>query len=307
MPRNRPDRRPRRRLWPFAARRNRRVRPATGEVRLDQNGKTGKTAREAAGSSRRLWIVLPFLLALAGAGFGAHRFVTRSSHFALRTLRISTPLKHVTAASLAARAGVALGANLFAVDLAEIARDVQQEPWIFSAHARRELPSTVVVDVVERAACVVALNALYLADAQGVLFKRANPDEAATLPVITGVDRDQYLSEPERVRSMVRDALTVSGAWKQRAGRPALGELHVDHLLGVTAYTATGAVGVRLGRVDETLAARLERFDAVWSALADAGEKARLIYLDNRARPDRVTVKLAQPAVKPVEAKKSET
>ena len=71
--------------------------------------------------------------------------------------------------------------------------------------------------------------------------------------------------------------------------------MHVDRLLGITAYTR-GGVGVRLGRPHdengESLAKRLERFDAVWAALAETGERPRVIYLDNRARPDRVTVKL---------------
>ena len=93
----------------------------------------------------------------------------------------------------------------------ELSHGVQKqlELTLLSAEAaRRELPSTIAVDVVEReAACVVALNALYLADTRGLVFKRANPDEAAALPVITGVDRDAYLSEPEHAREHVREAL----------------------------------------------------------------------------------------------------
>jgi hypothetical protein len=51
---------------------------------------------------------------------------------------------------------------------------------------------------------------------------------------------------------------------------------------------------VRVGRVDDTLPERLERFDLVWRELSQTGERPRFIYLDNRTRPDRVTVKLAQ-------------
>jgi hypothetical protein len=38
---------------------------------------------------------------------------------------------------------------------------------------------------------------------------------------------------------------------------------------------------------------RLARLDAVLAALDVTGERPRLVYVDNRARPDRVTVKLA--------------
>jgi cell division protein FtsQ len=149
--------------------------------------------------------------------------------------------------------------------------------------------------VVERdASCVVAFNALYLADARGNVFKRANPDEAAALPVVTGVDRDAYLENPELARAHVQEALGVAQAWRAEASRPAIGEVHWDKLGGVTVYTREGAVGVRLGRPETPveLEARLRRLDVVWGALAESGETPRMIYLDNRARPDRVTVKL---------------
>ena len=322
-------------LWPFRATRNRRVRPPslsgvsrepkppTGSV------KTESPAREPSARTRaqkppspaalarqqrthRLALAVAMMAAFAGAGIGVQRFLTCSQHFAVRGLRFS-PLKHASTDALAGRANVILGSNLFTVDLDEVAREVAQEPWVERAHARRELPGTIAVDVVEReAACTVALGPLYLSDAEGRVFKRANPDEAAALPVVTGIEREQYLAEPEEARAAVREALTALNAWRADSKRPALGELHVDKLLGVTVYTAHNAVGVRLGRVDGTLADRLRRFDTVWRELARAGEKPRLIYLDNRARPDRVTVKLqgappTAPQPKAAPDKKSET
>jgi cell division protein FtsQ len=281
--------------WPLGRRRNRRVR-LTGGALLPTAG----LQRVAAGVKRRarLGLLLALALAVAGAAVGAHYYLTRSQHFALRAIRFS-PTRHVSAEALQARAGVALGTNLFRVDLGELAREIAQEPWIDTAHARRELPSTLVVDVVEREpACLVALGEpLYLADARGSVFKRANPDETAGLPVVTGIERDRYLAEPVEARAQVRDALALAAAFAERAGRPAVGEIHVDRVQGATLYFAAGGTGVRIGHVDDTLAQRLRRFDAVWGALAASGEKPRLIYLDNRARPDRVTVKLAGAAV----------
>jgi cell division protein FtsQ len=252
--------------------------------------------------------VLLVLSTVGGVGYGATWLITHARHFAVRAIKFP-PLQHVSDAELQARAGLAVGVNLFAVDLSEIERKVLEEPWVKEAHARRELPSTIAVDVSEReAACVVALGALYLADARGVVFKRANPDEAVGLPVVTGIERDAYLGEPEATRAHVREALEVAGAWSASSARPALGELHWDRTLGITVYTREGAVGVRLGRGETTVqrSARLRNFDIVWTALAERGEKPRMIYLDNRARPDRVTVKLTAPAT-PDDGRKSET
>jgi cell division septal protein FtsQ len=156
----------------------------------------------------------------------------------------------------------------------------------------------VVLDIVEReAACAVALGALYLAEPDGSVFKRATPDEAAVMPVVTGVAREDYLSQPAEVKADIRQALAVLAAWHDDAARPPVGEVHVDRIAGVTLYTTAG-VGVRLGVIDDSLRARLRRYDAVVAALP-SGEEPRLIYVDNRARPDRVTVKLASAAVAP--------
>lgn len=290
-----PNARPKRRLtWPFSRRGNRRV-------RLTRSRLAGVGARLK--SSLRALILVGVVAACAGAGWGLHRFLTRSPHFCVRTLRFS-PTRHVSAESLAARAGEVVGLNLFRVDLDQLARDVMQEPWVESARARRELPSTLMVEIVEREAAVgVALGPVYLADARGNVFKRANPDEAAGLTVITGIERDSYLGDSDGAQEQIREALTLLAAWRKNSQRPVAGELHLDKVLGVTLYA--GELGVRLGRADD-LEARLRRFDAVSAALAISGEKARLIFLDNRARPDRVTVRLAPPPAIKKAVKKTE-
>ena len=94
-----------------------------------------------------------------------------------------------------------------------------------------------------------------------------------------------------RARAAAR-ALRAIDAWRAAAARPPLGEVHVDRVAGVTLYTDRG-VGVRLGVVDDTLPARLAALRRRAGALDGGGEEARVVYVDNRARPDRVTVKLA--------------
>jgi cell division septal protein FtsQ len=219
--------------------------------------------------------------------------VTHAPHFAVHALRFS-PTQHVTSSELALRAGVEPGTNLFAVDLTALEHDVSQEPWVARVRARRELPATISVEVVERVpACVVVLGGLYLADRDGVVFKRATTDEAAGLPVVTGIERDVYLEETERAQNQLRAALDLLARFGEAPNRPPVGEVHFDPVQGATLITAAGGVGVRLGRLDDSLDARLQRFDQVWQALAASGERPALIHLENRTRPDRVTVKLA--------------
>ena len=231
-------------------------------------------ASGALAACRRALLVAGVALALAGGAWVGRWYVTHSQHFAVRGVRVS-PTAHVAADAIVARAGVPLGVNLFGVDRNEVARAVSQEPWVARAHVRRELPSTLVIDVVEReAACSVAFGALYLADSDGNVFKRATPEEAV-LPVITGLPREDYLAQPERARAQLRQALQAVAVWRQKSDRPEVGEVHVDRIAGVTIYTERG-VGVRLGVIDGTLPERLARFDA--SALRSTRAVNRLVW-----------------------------
>jgi cell division protein FtsQ len=276
----------------FGRRRNRRVRSSSPVLPRAPRPPLWATVWGAFAAWRRSLLVAAVGVTLAAGAWAGRWYVTHARHFAVRAVRVS-PTVHVSAEALAARANVRLGVNLFAVDRDEVARAVSQEPWVARAHVRRELPSTLVIDVVEREpACAVAFGALYLADGDGYVFKRATPEESAGLPAVTGIARDDYVSQPERARAQLKEALRAIAGWRARADRPVLGEVHVDRIGGVTLYTERG-VGVRLGVVDDTLPARLARYDAVAAAVQSGGEEARLVYVDNRARPDRVTVKLA--------------
>ncbi len=292
----------RRRLWPFGRKAmNRRVRPAAAPpIMVLPDEKTKKTPSRWP-SLRLMGKIAGALWAAAALSTGAFfgwRFLTRSEKFAIREVRVDN-VAHVSAESVRARAGLELGSNLFAADLDGAAREVQADPWIAQVKLRRELPSVVVIDVVEREpACVLAFGALYLADAHGEAWKRATPDEAAGLPVVTGIPRDGYVDDREASQAMVREALAALAVWREKPGRPSVGEVHVDAADGVTFYTANDVVGVRVGPGDGADPAaswreRLARYDAVAASLAESGEKPRLILVDGRAQPDRVTVRLA--------------
>ena len=144
------------------------------------------------------------------------------------------------------------------------------------AHVRRELPSTLVVDVVEReAACACRFGALYLADADGNVFKRATPDEAAGLPVVTGIGRDDYLADPDGARDAAAPGAGGDRRLAAGGGPPAIGEVHLDRIAGVTLYTVERGVGVRLGAATTILAgAAAARSTRCAAALATSGEQA---------------------------------
>jgi cell division protein FtsQ len=236
------------------------------------------------------------VVALAAAAVWGGRFVVRhviaSPRFAVRDVEVG-PSERVSAEEIRALSGVQLGDRLLAVDPDAVAARLTTHPWILAARVRRELPSTLAIEVTERRAVASALlGALYLLDADGRPFKRATFAEADGLPVVTGVSRDQYAAVRATSEAVFRQALDLYHTYTDgHPERPKLSEVHVDTRAGFSLVLFEGSGELRLGRGD--FEAKLERFDRIFAALGPRGPAAlETVYLDGPLS-DRVTVRMA--------------
>lgn len=281
-------------------RKNRKVaQGAAGEPTLHTGpeDRSGKAAGLASGTwpiLGRLLCALGLTACLLGLGAGAFYFVRHSERFSIREVRF-TPTARVSTDSLRDRAQIRLGENLFRLDLRQVRQRLMAEPWLKEVRVRRELPAAIAIDIVEyRPEVLVALGALYLADEDGVVFKRATPAEAGAMPVVTGIERETYLGERGEAQGLLQAAIAALSVYRAGKGRPPIGEVHVDRFAGMTLYTLSGTA-IRIGSGDPAeLKPRLRRMDAVLAALRESGQQARLIFLNNRAHLDQVTVRLEE-------------
>jgi cell division protein FtsQ len=235
---------------------------------------------------------LAVVAVLGGAGLFGYRWLTTSPRFAVARVEVRGGAV-LDADAVRARLPFAVGDNIFGLDTGAAEQALLAEPWIARASIRRRLPRTVVVEIVERTpAALVSSEGLYLADADGRPFKRADlaRGEGAGLPVISGIARDTFTTAPALATARVRDGLAVFAAWSG-ADRPRAGEIAVEPG-GTTVYTYDAAIAVRVGATDpDRLAAHLARFDAVWAALSpDERRTLRAMRVDNDTRTDLVTV-----------------
>lgn len=235
------------------------------------------------------------LVAIGGTAWAGYRFVTTSPRFAITTVEVrgnQQLSRDAVLASLPAR----VGDNMFATSLDEVVAELRTNPWIASASAHRELPHTLVVEVRERVpAAIVQFNGLYLVDADGHPFKRAElaVDDGAGLPIVTGLDRTAYVADPAGTAAAIRNALGALARWRTEPERPSIGEVHLDPHGALTLVTYENAIAIQLGTLDDGLGLRMQTFDATWAELSPSERaRARAIHLD--ARPDHVTVALAK-------------
>ncbi len=228
------------------------------------------------------------------AGRQVVRHVIASPRFAVRDVEVG-PSTRVTADEIRDLSGVRIGDRLLAVDPDAVAARLATHPWILSARVRRELPSTLAIEVTERKAVASALlGALYLLDADGRPFKRATFAEADGLPVITGVTRDQYAAVRATSEAVFRQALALAALYAGgHPERPKLSEIHVDTRAGFSLILYDGSGEIRLGRGD--FEAKLARLDRIFAALGGRGPAAlRTVYLDGPLS-DRVAIRMAEP------------
>jgi cell division septal protein FtsQ len=290
---------------PRATRPNRRIRVAEAPQTTRSNQPGDGAPRNGVNFLKTLKIVgktIAFLALIGGLVYGgvlAHRFVVQSPHFHVRRIDV-TPTVHVSAEEIRTLAKIGPRTNVFAVDLAEVARRVRRHPWVASATAQRRLPSTIRLVVKEHEVAAAVLleggaggeSRFYLVTAEGRAFKTAAPAELEGLPLITGVTREEYRTRPRAVSVRIREAVAAHRAYVAVPGRPRVGEVHVDPVEGTTLYTAERAVQVRLGRGGT--AAKLQRLDRVLAELSGRGARPAVIRLDNERQPRRVTVRLAE-------------
>jgi cell division protein FtsQ len=238
-------------------------------------------------------LTLAVLAAILGGGRLAVQHVIASPRFAVRDVQVPA-LVHLDRDDVLSLAEVEEGDRLLRIDTDGVAAKVAAHPWVASVRVRRQLPATLAIEITERRAVAVAvLGALYLIDENGHPFKRATLEEADGLPVITGVEREQYAAVKAVAEAAFREALAVLAEYGSE--RPLVSELNIDPTYGFTLFLRESGAEIRLGR--EEFSKKLARLDQIFEAVRTSSTGAvRVVHLDypSGAGGTRISVGLAQ-------------
>ena len=238
--------------------------------------------------------------ALAWGAIETRRWALTSPFFLLKETSFSG-LHRALPGELLKLSGLTVGQNLWTLDTGALERAMATHPWLCDVEVRRHFPSSVVVEVREHVpAALVALGDLYLLDEDGEPFKRLQSEDALDLPLITGVEREDYLTDEPHTRERFKQALGLVAAYEAERGDAGdkgreqgerLSEVRVEPG-GMVLLLAEGTqVRMGEGAVEE----KLQRLARVREGLKSKGLSADVIHLDNRTRPGWVAVKLSSP------------
>lgn len=256
--------------------------------------------RKRGGERRRLpWLILGVFVVLctgllplylwwpqlSRSGRSVMESLLNHSDFSVREIKVRAKEK-VGGSEIVAMAGLSDGMMIWKIDPVMIEKKVAQHPWVKRVVVRREFPHRVVIEVEERAAkAIVVLERLYYVDGDGFVFKEVGKAEPVDLPLLTGLKREDLLSQPQFIREKIQEALRLGDLAK--GASLALSEIHLLAEDGVVLYPMNYPVALYMGWGDwEKKLERLQRVLDLWQ-----GRESRLAAL-NLNFSDQVVAKV---------------
>jgi len=228
-----------------------------------------------------------FLLA-SGALLTA-QMLLESGYFGVEQIRVEQQVR-VSEGDILAASDIEIGDSLFDLELHMIGRKIEEHPWIARAEVERAFPDQVVIRVVEREPrAIIDLDYLYYVDKSGDVFKMLEAGDELDYPVITGIDRQYLLDNPDQTQDSLNLALALMNQLEVRPlfNLDDVSEIHFDQQDGLIMHTRIGGVPVRMGKQGFDL--KLNRLEAIYEDLEP--RLLALKYIDLNVT-DRVIVKV---------------
>jgi cell division protein FtsQ len=230
--------------------------------------------------------------ASVAVAWAARRHIITSPRFAVTEVQVMGA-DHRPPDAIAAESGIAIGTNVFALDLDGARAGILADPWIAEVSLARRLPGTILVQVVERkAAALLAMGDTFLATSDGEPFKKLEASDPVELPLVTGMKTDGFSADRDGAMRTVRRAIDLAAEYDRSAlaRKAPLEEVHIEPDGAFTVVVGRSATELVLG--GPPFRRKLEQAARVVAELEKRGAKADTIMLDNDARPERVVVRM---------------
>ncbi|MFO0617809.1 MAG: FtsQ-type POTRA domain-containing protein [Polyangiaceae bacterium] len=267
--------------------------PPAGPKTPKAPGRIRKALSSAWTGTRILVAIVLVIAASVGAAWGAKAYITKSPRFNVKTITVEGAGK-LTPESIAKAGNVAVGQNVFSVDLDQAKKLIEKEPYVAEATVTRKLPNTISIKIVERQpAVLVALeDKLYLATQEGEVFKELAPEDVYDLPVVTGIKAETALKDRDGLTLLVRRALDIIDEANKTniVKRYPIQEVHLE--IDGTSELVVGREGISIHLGNPPFKGKLEQADRVLAEIQKRKSNASVIFLDDDGNSDRVVVRM---------------
>lgn len=184
---------------------------------------------------------------LVVAGLWGYAEITTAEALSVRAITV-TGVSNVTASEIEGLSGIRKGQNIFIFDSAKVEAALKANPWVEAAEVGRSLPDTVNIAIKERIPiALVKLDAMYVMDSSGVIFKRFASGDGLDLPVVTGLTAEALGGDdPKGIqKGLIRLISILSG--RSGFNISNVSEINVDPSFGLSVYTLEDGVRLEVG------------------------------------------------------------
>ena len=205
-------------------------------------------------------VIFTFAYFFVGYAQGSNDFIVRQvAIYGLSYLDEQTVLQ---------QSGVSSDGNVFSVNESEIARRVEELPFVEHCEVRRVYPDTIALHIGGRVSAAVLHAGLhaYESDRSGVVLREYGPSDMPVDPFITEVSGTEFIAVGEHLSNpALHSALAVWDAFRVSSlyGRLTVSELVAVRSDDVRMYCDEVPYEIRWGRDDYGELAR--RLEAMWA------------------------------------------
>jgi cell division protein FtsQ len=254
----------------------------------------GSVATDASARTVRLRMVWYGLGTILFSGMlvacmnGLYRAIENSQMLALEGIEIQGNSR-IPTREIVARAGIPLGINIFTLNGEDVARRIEEHPWIAHASIIKRFPHKLMIHVKEREPeALVAAGDLYYVDAQGVVFHKVGRGDSKDFPVVTGFGEKEILTHMHKAFEPVTKTMDLIRVIQHHPAQVRISEIHFDPRRGWTVYPLKFPVPVYLGFGD--LEQKIVRLVRIYHELIGLNPPPELVDL---SYPCQVVVKKA--------------
>lgn len=188
-------------------------------------------------------------------------------------------IKRVSQAQLLQKGGLENGVNLLALNLSEVKKNMESTPWVKKVYLHRELPNKLQVVVTEQQPVflVPIQPDLYYLNEEGLLFKKSEMKEGASIPILTGLEKKDWTPTGQLNPAIHQELVSLQRLLSQ--GRDPfypnkISEIHYDPDCGFSIFTLERGIRITLGK--EEIPARIKRLERVWAELEKRSTQLQL-------------------------------
>lgn len=195
------------------------------------------------------------ILALLLGVFSIVMYFRNSDALIIKKIEILSLNTHILPQEIVALSQVTPKDKLFTINLSQVAKNIYRHPWVEHVQIRREFPNRLQIHVTEREPYLYVLAGdTYIADKNGVVFKKKEAHENYNLPVVSGLSKNLAVTYPQLTSYYFKNILGFYESLKQAEfyKNHTLEQIHFDLSQGMTVFADEHLLEIYYGNSDFT-------------------------------------------------------